>query len=358
MHRVVDPVLLFLDLDLGGAADANYRDTAGELCQPLLQFLAVIIRGRLVDLLADLRTPALDIVLLAGAVDDRGIFFLDAQLLSLTQHVERDVLELDAEILADHLAPGQDRDILEHGLAAIAKARRLDRRHLEATAQLVDDEGGKGLALDILGHDQERPAALHYRLEDRQHRLQAGQLLLMEKDVRVIELSDHLLGVGDEIRREVATVELHAIDDVELGFEALRLFDGDYALVADLLHRLGDHLPHVALAIGRDRADLGDLFVGRDLLRALFDVVDDGGDGEVDPALQIHRVHARRDGFCPLADDRLSEDGRGGGAVAGLIAGFRRDLAHHLRAHVLELVWEFDLLGDRDTVLGDPRCAE
>ena len=34
------------------------------------------------------------------------------------------------------------------------------------------------------------------------------------------------------------------------------------------------------------------------------------------------------------------------------------DLAHHLRAHVLELVVELDFLGDSDAVLGDARRAE
>ena len=37
--------------------------------------------------------------------------------------------------------------------------------------------------------------------------------------------------------------------------------------------------------------------------------------------------------------------------------GLRGDFAHHLRAHVLELVLEFDLLGDGDAVLGDARRA-
>ena len=36
----------------------------------------------------------------------------------------------------------------------------------------------------------------------------------------------------------------------------------------------------------------------------------------------------------------------------------RGDLAHHLRAHVLEAVLELDLLGDGDAVLGDRRGAE
>ena len=47
----------------------------------------------------------------------------------------------------------------------------------------------------------------------------------------------------------------------------------------------------------------------------------------------------------------------GGGAVAGDVVGLRGDLAHHLRAHVLELVGEFDLLGDGDAILGDARRA-
>ena len=57
-------------------------------------------------------------------------------------------------------------------------------------------------------------------------------------------------------------------------------------------------------------------------------------------------------------DDRLGEHGRGGGAVTGEVGGLRGDFAHHLRAHVLELVFELDLLGDGDAVLGDARRAE
>ena len=90
----------------------------------------------------------------------------------------------------------------------------------------------------------------------------------------------------------------------------------------------------------------------------LLDVLDDGLDREVDAALQVHRVHAGGDRLGALADDRLGQHGRGGGAVAGQVAGLRGDLAHHLRAHVLELVGELDLLGDGDAVLGDARRAE
>ena len=81
-------------------------------------------------------------------------------------------------------------------------------------------------------------------------------------------------------------------------------------------------------------------------------------DGEIDAALQVHRVHAGGDRLHALADDRLGEHGGGGGAVAGDVVGLRGDFAQHLRAHVLELVLELDLLGDGDAVLGDARSAE
>src|SRR5580704_13316141 len=78
----------------------------------------------------------------------------------------------------------------------------------------------------------------------------------------------------------------------------------------------------------------------------------------IDTALQVHRVEAGSHRLRAFAHDRLRQQGCGGGAVTSLVAGLRGDLAHHLRAHVLELVGELDLLGDGDAVLGDARRAE
>ena len=115
------------------------------------------------------------------------------------EHLDGDVFELDAEILGNHLAAGEDRDVLEHGLAAIAEARRLDRRDLEPAAQLVDDKRRQRLAFDVLRDDDERLAALHHRLEDRQQRLQIAELLFVDEDQRVLQFHAHLVGIGDEI---------------------------------------------------------------------------------------------------------------------------------------------------------------
>jgi hypothetical protein len=82
------------------------------------------------------------------------------------------------------------------------------------------------------------------------------------------------------------------------------------------------------------------------------------GDGLVDAALQVHRVHAGGDRLEAFLHDGLGQDGGGGGAVAGLVVGLRGDFADHLRAEVLEGVSQFDFLGDRDAVLGRARGAE
>src|SRR5262249_54657544 len=83
---------------------------------------------------------------------------------------------------------------------------------------------------------------------------QARQLLLVDQDVRILELDPHLVGVGDEVGRDVAAVELHALDHVELGLERLRLLDRDHALVADLVHRLGEEGTDFLVAVGRNGA--------------------------------------------------------------------------------------------------------
>ena len=60
----------------------------------------------------------------------------------------------------------------------------------------------------------------------------------------------------------------------------------------------------------------------------------------------------------PVADDRLRQQGRGGGAVTRHVVGRRGDLAHELGALVLEDVLDLDLAGDGDAVVGDGGSAE
>ncbi len=70
----------------------------------------------------------------------------------------------------------------------------------------------------------------------------------------------------------------------------------------------------------------------------LLELLDDGLDGLVDAALELHRVGAGGDVLEAFAEDRLGQHGRGGGAVAGEVGGLGGDFLHHLRAHVLDRI--------------------
>src|SRR6266550_3245814 len=358
MHRVIHAILALPHLDFGRAADADHRDAAREFGQTLLQLLTVVVRGGFLDLRLDLADAGFDVGFLAGAADNGGVLLVDHHLFGATEHGERDVLHLDAEIFRDRLTAGQHCDVLQHGLAAIAEARSLDGGNLEAATQTVDDEGGESFTFDVFRDDDERLAALHHGFQQRKQFIQLRQLLFIDEDVGIFHFDAHLVGVGDEVGRDVAAVELHAFDDFKLGLERLGFFNRDHALVADLLHGVGKELADFGITVGGDGADLGDFLVRGDLLGVLDEVGDHGVDSQVDTALQIHRVHAGGNRLGAFAHNGRGQHGRGGGAVAGSVRRLGCDFAHHLRAHVLELFVKLDFLGDGDAVLGDAGCAE
>ena len=110
--------------------------------------------------------------------------------------------------------------------------------------------------------------------------------------------------------------------------------------------------------VRRDGGDLLGLLLAGDLRAHLLELFDDIGDGLIHPALHEHGIDTGDDAAEPLVVDRLGHDGRRGGAVTGDVGGLAGDLLDHLRAHVLVLVLELDLLGDGDAVLGDRGRAE
>src|SRR5205823_14893973 len=140
VQRVFDTSFLLLHLGLSRSADVDDRNTAGEFRQALLQFLAIVITGRLFNLTTDLCDAALDIGFFAFAFDNGGIFLVDGDTLGSAHVFELDVLKLDTEVFADQSAAGQHRDVFQHRLATIAEAWSFDRADLQRAAQFVYDQ--------------------------------------------------------------------------------------------------------------------------------------------------------------------------------------------------------------------------
>ncbi len=104
VHGVFDASLLFLQLGLGSRADFNDGNAADELRETLLQLFAIVVRGGVLDLRANLTDAAFDLGGLTAAFDDRGVVLIDGDLLGAAEIFGLHVFELDAEIFGDGLA--------------------------------------------------------------------------------------------------------------------------------------------------------------------------------------------------------------------------------------------------------------
>ncbi|ESP97698.1 DNA polymerase II large subunit [Streptomyces sp. GBA 94-10 4N24] len=356
---VLQTVLALLQLDLGGRADADHADAAGQLGEALLELLAVPVRVGRLDLGLDLGDAPLDVLGVAAAVHDGRVVLGDGDAAGGAQHVQTGLVELEADLLGDDGGTGEGGHVAEHRLAAVTEAGRLDGDGVERAADLVDHQGRQGLALDVLGDDQQRLGAtrLDDLLQQRQQVLDRTDLALVDQDVRVVEDGLHTLLVGHHVRGQVALVEGHALGEVQVDTEGVGLLDGDDAVLADLVHRLGDELADLLVLRG-ERGDSGDVGLVVDRARGVEQLGGDGGDGGVDALLQGGRGGAGGDVAQALADQRLGQHGRGGGAVTRDVVGLGRHLLDELGAEVLVRVVALDLTGDGDAVVGDGRGAE
>ena len=104
------------------------------------------------------------------------------------------------------------------------------------------------------------------------------------------------------------------------------LLDVDYAVLADLVDGVGDHVADLVVGRG-DGRHAGDLLLARDLGGLLADVLHYRVHGVLDAAPQAERVGPGRHVLEARAHDLLGEQGGGGGAVAGNVVGRGRDLA-------------------------------
>src|SRR3990172_5662805 len=356
-ESVLHAQLLLLQFNLRGGADLDHGDAAGQLGQPLLELLAVEFGGGVVHLGLDRLDAGLDRLVAAVALDDHGVVLGGDDAAGAAQVGHLGVLQLAPHILGDVGAAGEDGDVLQGRLAAVSERRRLDADGVDRPAQLVNHQGGQGLPFAVVADDDQVLGHLERALQDRQQVVDGGEALIGDEDVGVVDDRLHALRVGDEVGGHVAAVYLHPLDELRLQADALPLLDGDDAVLADLLHDIGDDVADLLVVAG-DGGDLGDLLLAGDRLGEVAQRRHHGLHAGLDAALQVHGVGAGGDVAHPLTDDRLGEDGGGGGAVAGDVVGLGRHLAGELSAHVLERVLEVDLLGDADAVVNHGRGPE
>src|SRR5579859_7704414 len=309
--------LLFLHFDFGRGTNLDQRDASGQLCDAFLQLFLVVVAGGFVDLLADRLDPAFNGLAIAGAIDNGGLFLADLDAFGLPQVFQGGLLEGKTHFFRDNRAARQDGDVFQHGLAAIAESRCLHGAGLENASNVVDHQGCQRFAVNVFGNDQQWTSGLGDLFQNRQQFANVGDLLVVQKDVGIIQNRNLAIRIVNEIRRQIAAVELHAFDDFQFILQALTVFDGDHAFLADFFHGFGYLLSDHGVGICGNRADLGDFLAGGAGPGDLLQLFDDGNDRLVDAALQIHRVHAGGHELHALLHDGLRQHGCSGGTVTG-----------------------------------------
>ena len=169
----------------------------------------------------------------------------DGDLLGTAEVLDRRTLQLQAHLLGDDGAASELCNVLQVRLAVVAKAGRLDRAHLEPPAQLIEHERRERLGLNVLSNEQQGAVLTHHSLEQRQDLREPRDALLYEQDVRVLELHLLRLGVVHKVRRNVAAVEAHTLDRLELIVQRAAVLHCDDTLLAHLLHCSGDEVTHL-----------------------------------------------------------------------------------------------------------------
>jgi hypothetical protein len=100
---------------------------------------------------------------------------------------------------ADQGGAGQGGDVAEQVQALGAETGRLDGAGLEHTAYSIGGQESEGLALHLLGHQQQRPAGLGDLLQEGQQVVDGRQLAIQRQDIGPLQYAKLALGVVDEI---------------------------------------------------------------------------------------------------------------------------------------------------------------
>ncbi len=153
MQCILDAGLLFFHLDLGRRTDLDHRHATCELRYTFLQLLFVVVAGRFVDLGTDVLHARLDRLGIAGPVNDGGFFLRHLDAFRAPKILEACFFEGQSDFFGNDLAAGEDGNVFEHGLAAVAESRSLDGGGLEDPAQVVHHQRRERLAFDFLGDD-------------------------------------------------------------------------------------------------------------------------------------------------------------------------------------------------------------
>lgn len=244
------------------------------------------------------------------------------------------------------------------GLSVVTECGGLNGGDLETSSKFIEDQSGQSFTFNVVNDEDQRSVLLGDEFEDVQDRLEVGELLVADEDISVFEFSLLGLGVGDEIRRDISSVESETFNEFDFVVKGLTVLDGDGSVFTDSVHEFSDEVTDFGVTVGGDGGNGGNSVLTLNRSGSFLQVLEDVVNGQIYTSSQIHGVHAGSDALATFLEDGSSEDGGGGGTITSFVVGLVGDVLNEGSTEVHVSVSEFDILGDGDTILGDLRSTE
>ena len=211
---VLNTELLFLHFNFCCSTNLDNSYATSKLCKSFLKLFTVKVRSSCFDLCTNLSNSALNFVCVASTVNNDSIFLVNLNLTSLTELVKSCILEFKTDFRRNYLTACKDSNITEHFFSSVTETRSLNTNASKYATKLVKNEVCKSVALDVLSNDKELSASLNNLLKDWKNFLNVRNLLICDKDIWVVEVSNHLICISYHIRSNITSVEHHTFNNL------------------------------------------------------------------------------------------------------------------------------------------------
>ncbi|SPY44866.1 Uncharacterised protein [Porphyromonas cangingivalis] len=220
MQSIFNACFLLFHFNFSCGAHFDNGNAASQFSNTLLQFFFVVVRSGIFNLLTNLSHTALDCRFIAYAINNDGGVFVDNNTFRLTQIFQSSFFQFQTDLFRDNSTRSQGRDVLQHRFTTVAEARCFNRCNFNDTAHGVHYQSRQGFAFNVFCNDQQWLAGFRYGFQNWQHFTDVRDFLVSQQNEWAFKFNRASFWFIDEVRRQVAAIELHTFYNVQLVLQA------------------------------------------------------------------------------------------------------------------------------------------
>ena len=126
---------------------------------------------------------------------------------------------------------------------------------------LIKDQACQRLTFNIISDNQKRSFLLNCSLNKLQDLIEVRDLMLRDKNQRLLEFHFLSFLVIDEIRRNISSIELHSLNELYLMLESLTLPDSNNSSFTDLINKIRKKPTDLLITVSRNSSNVSYLIL-------------------------------------------------------------------------------------------------